>query len=148
VIDERLDIFVWAAVLLLLILMGARAWVVETGTRHYRASTRVRTLTVATVLALAVLVGMVAMQGGIVFAQSVATRSDPEDTVILVRPDGTVDPRLDGPDPPPDPNAPQAGPNAPPADPNAPPAGPNPPPGDPNVPGAADQDAPPAAPGG
>jgi hypothetical protein len=130
VIDARLDIFVWVAVLLLLILMGVRAWAVETGTRDYRTSARVRTLTAGTVLALFALVGIVGMQGGIVFVQSVATRTDPQDTVILVNPDGTVDPRLDGPEPPPDPNVPPADPNAPPPDPNAP--------------GAVGQDGPPA----
>jgi hypothetical protein len=163
-IDERLDILVWAAVLLVLLLMGARAWVVETAeSRHYRTSARVRVLTGATGVAIAALVGLMAMQGGITLVQAIATATEPEDFVTIVRPDGTVDlPGDDTPDDPPaDPNAPPADPNAPPADPNAPPADPNAPaapPADPgapgNGPGAPAGGAPagrqpaPAAPGG
>jgi hypothetical protein len=139
VIDERLDMLVWGAALLFLLLMGARAWAVETAeARHYRASARVRVLTGGIGLALVALVGLMAMQGGITFAQAVLTRSDPQDFVTIVRPDGTVDPPGDAD-------------TAAPADPNAPPAGQNPapaaPPGAPAG-GGAGPAAPPAEPGG
>jgi hypothetical protein len=138
VIDERLDMLVWGAALLFLLLMGARAWAVETAeARHYRTSARVRVLTGGIGLSLVALVGLMAMQGGITFAQAVLTRSDPQDFVTIVRPDGTVDPPGDADTVvPADPNTP-ADPNAPAADPNTPPAGQNPAPA-----------APPAAPGG
>jgi hypothetical protein len=140
VIDPRLDILVWGAALLFLLLMGARAWAVETAeARHYRTSARVRVLTGATGVALVALVGLVAMQGGIAFVQAVITRTDPETFVTLVGDDDTAtdavaDPDDAAPGAPAGPGAP-ADPNAPPADPNAPPAAP------------ADQNAP-AAPGG
>jgi hypothetical protein len=144
VIDERLDIVVWAAVLLVLLLMGARAWAVETAeARHYRTSARVRVLTGATALAIVALVGLMAMQGGIILVQAVATSTEPDDFVTIVRPDGTVDPPGDATTvAPADPNAPPPDPNAPPADPNAPAAP------DPNAPTGGDPAAPPPAPGG
>jgi hypothetical protein len=128
-IDERLDIVVWAAVLLVLLLMGARAWAVETAeSRHYRTSARVRVLTGATALAIVALVGLMAMQGGIILVQAVATSTEPDDFVTIVRPDGTVDPPGDAT-------------TVAPADPNAPPP-------DPNAPAGGDPAAPPPAPGG
>lgn len=145
-IDPKLDVVVWAAVLLFLILMGARAWAVESaGARHYRTSTRVRVLTGATGLALVALVGLVAMQGGIAFVQAVVTRTDPETFVTVIGDDDTATDAVADPDSAPagpaDPNAPPAAdPNAPPADPNAPPPAPGPAGGAPA--------APPAAPGG
>lgn len=136
-IDERLDIVVWGAVLLVLLLMGARAWAVETAeSRHYRTSARVRVLTGATALAIVALVGLMAMQGGIILVQAIATSTEPDDFVTIVRPDGTVDPPGDAT------NAPPPDPNAPPADPNAPAAP------DPNAPAGGAPAAPPAAPGG
>ncbi len=144
-IDERLDMLVWGAALLFLLLMGARAWAVETAeARHYRTSARVRVLTGATGSALVALAGLMAMQGGITFAQAVVTSTDPQDFVTIVHPDGTVDPPGDAdtavvpadPNAPVDPNAPAGDPNAPPADPNAPGAA------DPNAPPAGDQNAP------
>jgi hypothetical protein len=143
VIDPRLDVFVWAAVLLFLLLMGARAWAVESaGARHYRTSTRVRVLTGAAGLALVGLVGLVALQGGISFVQAIITRTDPETFVTVIGDDDTATDAVADPDSAPaDPNAPPAAdPNAPPADPNAPPAAPGPAGGAPA--------APPAAPGG
>ena len=142
-IDPRLDILVWAAVLLVLLLMGARAWAVETaGTRHYRTSARVRVLTGATGLAFVALVGAVAMQGGIAFVQAIVTSTDPETFVTIVGDDDTATDAVGDPD-----DGPQA-----PADPNAPPAGPNPapaePPGAPAGGAGAGAGAPPAAPGG
>lgn len=131
-IDPRLDLVVWGAVLLLLVLMGMRAWAVETtATRHYRKSARVRVLNGATALALVGLVGLMAMQGGVLLVQAIATRTDPETFVTVIGGDNNTDQAVADPDDKPDqPGAP--------ADPNAPPAG---------TPGAADPNAP-AAPGG
>jgi hypothetical protein len=141
-IDPRLDILVWGAVLLLLLLMGARAWAVETtAARHYRKSARVRVLNGATALAFVALVGLMAMQGGVVLVQAIATRTDPETFVTVIGDDDNTDQAVADPDDQPDQPAAPADPNAPPdqpADPNAPPA---------DAPGAADQNAP-AAPGG
>jgi hypothetical protein len=133
-IDPRFDIVVWGAVLLLFLLMGARAWAVETAeARHYRQSARVRTLNGATALAIVALVGLMTVQGGALLVQAIATRTDPETFVTVVGEEGISDPAVpdpdDRPDAPADPNAPPAGAPAPgAADPNAPadqaPAGP------------------------
>jgi hypothetical protein len=132
VIDPRLDIVVWAAVLLLFLLMGMRAWAVETtAARHYRKSARVRVLNGATTVALVGLVGLMAMQGGALLVQAIVTRTDPETFVTVIGGDNNTDQAVADPDDKPD--QPAA-----PADPNAPPAG---------APGAADPNAP-AAPGG
>jgi hypothetical protein len=131
-IDPRLDLLVWGAVLLLLLLMGARAWAVETtAARHYRKSARVRALNGATALAFAALVGLMAMQGGVVLVQAIATRTDPETFVTVIGDDDNTDQAVADPDDQPDQPAAPADPNAPPAD----------------GPGAADQNTP-AAPGG
>jgi hypothetical protein len=150
VIDPRLDVVVWGAVLLLLLLMGARAWAVETaGARQYRKSARVRVLNGATALALVALVGLMAMQGGVVLVQAIATRTDPETFVTVVGEDDNTDQAVpdpdDKPDQPADPNAPAAG--AP--DPNAPaaPGGAATNPGGAN-PGGANPGGAPAAPPG
>jgi hypothetical protein len=135
IINPGLDVLVWAAVLALLLVMGARAWAVETtAARNYRKSARVRLLNGATAVALVALVGLVAMQGGVAFVQAVITRTDPETFVTLVGEDNNTDQAVPDPDDQPgapaDPNAPPAaGPGA--ADPNAPaaPAGPPAPPG-------------------
>jgi hypothetical protein len=130
-IDERLDVVVWLATLVLFLLLGARAWAVETAeSRHYRTSARVRVLNGASALAIVALVGLLAMQGGILMVQAIITDSDPRDLVTLVRSD--EDAARSG-APAADPAAPPADPNAPPADPNAP-AGANPPAGDANAP--------------
>jgi hypothetical protein len=138
VIDPRLDVVVWGAVLLLLLLMGARAWAVETAeARHYRKSARVRLLNGATALALVALVGLMAMQGGVVLVQAIATRTDPETFVTVIGEDNDTDQAV--PDPDDKPDQPAA-----PADPNAPPA-----PGAPGAnPGGAPAGQQPARPGG
>ncbi|GAA5117513.1 hypothetical protein [Pseudonocardia adelaidensis] len=131
-IDPRLDIVVWAAVLILFLLMGMRAWAVETtAARHYRKSARVRALNGATAVALVGLVGLMAMQGGVLLVQAIVTRTDPETFVTVIGGDNNTDQAVADPDDKPD--QPAA-----PADPNAPPAG---------APGAADPNAP-AAPRG
>ncbi|HYH31934.1 MAG TPA: hypothetical protein VD903_16275 [Pseudonocardia sp.] len=114
-IYERLDLVVWGATLLVLILLGARAWAVETsGVRIYRTSTRVRVLTVGAWLSILALIGLLAVQGGVLLAQSIINRTDPSEVVTVV----PVNP------PPPAPVDPNAPPAAPPADPNAPPPAP------------------------
>jgi hypothetical protein len=113
-IDPRLDVLVWAAVLLLFLLMGARAWAVETtAARNYRKSARVRALTGATALAAVALVGLVAMQGGVSFVQAVATRTDPETFVTVIGEDDNTDQAVADPDSQPDQPAAPADPNAP-----------------------------------
>jgi hypothetical protein len=120
-IYERLDVVVWGATLLVFVLLGARAWAVETaGARLYRTATRVRVLTVAAWLSLVALVALMGVQGGALLVQSVLTRTDPSVTAVVVPA-----------------NPPPAPPPAAPADPNAPPAAP-----------PADQGAPPADQGG
>jgi hypothetical protein len=120
-IYERLDIVVWGGTLLVFVLLGARAWAVETaGARLYRTATRVRVLTVAAWLSLIALVALLSAQGGVLLVQSVLTRTDPSLTAVVVPA-----------------NPPPAPPPAAPADPNAPPPAP-----------PADQGAPPADQGG
>ncbi|GAA0900917.1 hypothetical protein [Pseudonocardia zijingensis] len=132
-IDPRFDVAVWGAVLLLFVVMGARAWAVETAeARHYRKSARVRMLNGATALAIVVLVGMMAFQGGVLLVQAIATRTDPETFVTVVGENDGVDQAVPDPDDQP-------------ADPNAPPAPPDPGQGAPGPGGAADPG--PGAPG-
>ncbi|MGH3588849.1 MAG: hypothetical protein ACRDQ0_21275, partial [Pseudonocardia sp.] len=84
-INERLDVVVWASVLLLFVLLGARAWAVETsGAKLYRTSTRVRALTIASWLAGAAMVGLLAVQGGVILTQSILNRSDPSLTTTVI----------------------------------------------------------------
>jgi hypothetical protein len=131
-IDPRLDVVVWAAVLALFLLLGARAWAVETANAgEHRKSVRVRALNGASAVALGVLVVLMAVQGGVALAYAIATRTNPETFVTVVGdPDTTAEPAGDAVDPAvPDPSAP---------DPNAPAGG---------TPGAADPNpggAPPA----
>jgi hypothetical protein len=114
-IYERLDVVVWGVTLLVFVLLGARAWAVETaGARLYRTAARVRVLTVASWLSVVALLALMAVQGGALLVQSVLTRSDPSLTTVVV-PANPPPPAA-----PADPNAPSA---APPADQGAPPAG-------------------------
>jgi hypothetical protein len=78
VIDPARDKWVWATALLLLLLMAARAWVVETTAQRPRhAVVRVRLLTGAVAGALAALVGLMAMQGGTLLVRSILDGTDP-----------------------------------------------------------------------
>jgi hypothetical protein len=125
-IDPRLDVLVWGAMLLLFLLMGARAWAVETAEAgQYRKSARVRVLNGATAVAFVALLGLMAMQGGVVLVQAIATRTEPNTFVTVVGDDDDGKDRAVR-DPDDQPAAP-ADPNAPPAGGNAPPAGANPP---------------------
>jgi hypothetical protein len=149
-IDPRLDVLVWGAMLLLFLLMGARAWAVETAEAgQYRKSARVRVLNGATAVAFVALLGLMAMQGGVVLVQAIATRTEPNTFVTVVGDDDDGKDRAVR-DPDDQPGQPAA-----PADPNAPPAGANPP-AAPAAPGANPGGAPaggapagqPARPGG
>lgn len=64
-IDPALDVWVWGAAGLLLLLMGARAWVAETGSASVSGPPRrARTLAAAVALSLMALVSLLAVQGG------------------------------------------------------------------------------------
>jgi hypothetical protein len=122
-IDPRLDVVVWGAVLLLFLLMGARAWAVETAEAgQYRKSARVRAMNGATAFALLLLVGLMAMQGGVALVQAIATRTEPETFVTVVGGQGDKDHAVPDPDNEPGQSTP-ADPNAPPANPGGAPAG-------------------------
>jgi hypothetical protein len=125
-LNPQLDVVVWILVALVLVLLGARAWAVETGAaRPGRAPAKVRVLTVASVFAIGGLFTMMWIQGGWLLFDALVNGTDPEAVLY---------------------------PAAPPADPAAPPpAGPAPADGAPAAPaGAGDAPAPaggaPAAP--
>jgi hypothetical protein len=77
-IDPALDVWAWSSAALLLVLLGARAWAVETARgRPGRIATSVRLLTIGSVAALGLLVVMLVVQGGDLLAQAVITGEDP-----------------------------------------------------------------------
>jgi TRAP-type C4-dicarboxylate transport system permease small subunit len=77
-IDPAFDKWVWLSFLGLLIVLGVRAWVVESSRgRVERTPTRVRALTAASVCVVAVVVALLAIQGGRQAVHSVLTRTDP-----------------------------------------------------------------------
>ncbi|GAA1260152.1 hypothetical protein GCM10009609_23920 [Pseudonocardia aurantiaca] len=124
-IDPALDIWVWVSCLVLLALLGARAWVVETGRgRLGRTPVRVRVLSGGVVLAVIGLFGMLAMQGGVLLFDSIVNGTDPA-AVYYGNNDAGANAPAPDPAAPADPGAqPPAGPapaGAPPA--GAPPAG-------------------------
>lgn len=99
-IDPALDGVVWAVGFLFLALMGARAWAVETSkSRLGRTTVRVRVLTAATVVTLAGLVGLLAVQGGAQFVEAVVkaktggganvVQQQPGPAPAPIAPDGT-----------------------------------------------------------
>lgn len=64
-IDPALDGWVWAAAFLVLALLGARAWIAETGQAQVaRTTTMVRGMTAAVVVALVGFVVLLGVQGG------------------------------------------------------------------------------------
>ena len=84
-INPAYDVWVWGAGVLFLLLMGARAYVVETGqVRLGGTPTFARVLTVAIFLVLVALGGLLAMQGGIVLYTSIAHHTDPSEIPNLV----------------------------------------------------------------
>jgi len=85
VINPALDVWVWGAGVLFLLLMGVRAYVVETGqVRLGGTPTAARVLTVAIFFVLVGLGGLLAMQGGIVLYTSIAHHTDPSQIPNLV----------------------------------------------------------------
>jgi hypothetical protein len=141
VLNPAFDVWVWLALLLFLIVVGARAWVVETGQgRLGRTPVKVKLLTATSVLVLGGLLTLVAMQGGYLLVQSLITGTNPSTAVYgpSSDPNAPADPKAPA-NPPADPNAPAGNPAAPPAgNPAAPPAG------NPAAPPAGNPAAPPA----
>jgi hypothetical protein len=77
-IDPALDKWVWILLVALLVLLGVRAWVVETGRRQFGGTpSRVRALTVASGVVLVALTTLFMTQAGALLVQSVVTRGDP-----------------------------------------------------------------------
>jgi hypothetical protein len=86
-INPALDVWVWVASALLLAVLGARAWVVETGqARLGRTPVKVRVMTGAVVVVLVALFGLLAMQGGILLVDSLLSGTDP--AAVYYGPDG------------------------------------------------------------
>jgi len=85
VINPANDIWVWGTGVLFLVLMGVRAYVVETGqVRLGGTPALARLLTAAVVLTLVALGGLLAIQGGIVLYTSIANHTDPSQIPNLV----------------------------------------------------------------
>jgi len=77
-INPAYDVWVWGAGLLFLVLMGVRAYVVETGqVRLGGTPAAARLLTLAIVLVLGGLLGLLAMQGGTLLVSSIVNHTDP-----------------------------------------------------------------------
>jgi hypothetical protein len=77
-INPAFDVWVWGTAVVFLLLMGARAYVVETGqVRLGRTPTLARVLTAAIVLSVVALGGLLAMQGGTLLFSSIVHHTDP-----------------------------------------------------------------------
>jgi hypothetical protein len=77
-INPVFDVWVWGTAVVFLLLMGARAYVVETGqVRLGRTPTLARVLTAAIVLSVVALGGLLAMQGGTLLFSSIVHHTDP-----------------------------------------------------------------------
>jgi hypothetical protein len=78
VIDPALDVWVWITAAVFLGVLGARAWVVETGQRQLGGTpTRVRTLTLVAGVVLTVLLVLFMTQAGALLLRSLTTGTDP-----------------------------------------------------------------------
>ncbi|MCE3550058.1 hypothetical protein LWC33_01140 [Pseudonocardia sp. RS11V-5] len=114
-IDPAFDKWVWLSFLALLVVLGVRAWVVESSRgRLERTPTRVRALTAASVCVVAVVVALLTVQGGQQVVHSVLTRTDPVTGLPLDKPQqpapAAADPNAPpAPDQNANPNAPAAG---------------------------------------
>src|SRR5918999_1830231 len=109
--DPQLDLVLWIVAALVLVLLGARAWVVETGhARLGRRSAKARVLTAASALAIGGVFVMMWFQGGWLMYDAIF--KGPEARGFSYGGDDRVPPPAD--------------PAAPPADPAAPPAAPAP----------------------
>ncbi len=106
-INPAYDVWVWGAGVLFLLLMGIRAYVVETGqVRLGGTPTAARVLTVAIVLVLVALGGLLAKQGGIVLYSSIVHHTDPSQIPNLVLDPAPANPTPAAPAPAPAPAAP------------------------------------------
>jgi hypothetical protein len=118
-INPAYDVWVWAAGLLFLLLMGVRAYVVETGqVRLGGTPAAARLLTIAIFLVLVGLGGLLALQGGTLLVSSIVNHTDPSQIPNVV-----LDPApapAPAPAPTPAPAAPAPGPAPAPAAPAAP----------------------------
>ena len=77
-INPAHDVWVWGTGALFLLLMGARAYAVETTqVRLGRTPAAARMLTAGSALVLVVLCGLLAMQGGTLLFSSIVHRTDP-----------------------------------------------------------------------
>jgi hypothetical protein len=77
-IDPALDVWVWILAAVFLVLLGVRAWVVETGRRQFGGTpSRVRALTWATGVVLVALTTLFMTQAGALLVQAVVTGTDP-----------------------------------------------------------------------
>jgi hypothetical protein len=102
-LDPLFDRWVWLSFFGLLLVLGVRAWVVEGSRgRLTRTPGRVRALTGASVVMVAVVLGMLWVQGGQQVFDSVVNRTDPVTGLPLDQPRPVVDPTA----PVVDPNAP------------------------------------------
>ena len=129
--NPQLDLVVWLVAALLLVLFGVRSWMVETGrVRLGRSWTKVRAVTVASLVAIGGLTVLMWFQGGWLMWDAIFKGTDPQ--AVYYSSDDTAVPAP----PPADPAAPPVDPAAPPADPAAPPADPAAPPADPAAPPA------------
>jgi hypothetical protein len=107
VFNPALDVWIWITCLALLGVLGARAWVVETGQgRLGRTPAKVQVLTAASAGVLVLLVVLVAVQGGALLVNSILTGTDP---LVAGSAGAPVDPAaVDPAAVPVDPNAPAA----------------------------------------
>ncbi|MCF7549021.1 MULTISPECIES: hypothetical protein [Pseudonocardia] len=102
-LDPSFDRWVWLSFFGLLVVLGVRAWVVESSRgRLTRTPGRIRALTGASVVMVCLVAGMLWIQGGQQVFDAVVHRTDPVTGLPLDQP------------------RPVVAPNAPPADPNAP----------------------------
>lgn len=86
-INPSLDPWVWLTASLFMALMGARAWVVETGsTRPGGKAPASRLLHGAVGVTLAVLVGLLTIQGGALLVTSIINGTEPN--AAAVAPEG------------------------------------------------------------
>lgn len=97
-INTAYDVWVWATAVLFLLLMGARAYAVETGqARLGRTPTTARVLTAAIVLVVVVLGGLLAVQGGTLLLTSIVHHTDPSQIPnVVIDPNQPADPAQAG----------------------------------------------------
>ena len=78
IIDQSLDRWVWISAVLFLLVLGIRAWVLETGRRQLGGTpARVRGLTVASGVVLSVVLVLFMTQAGTLLVRSLVTGTNP-----------------------------------------------------------------------